>query len=233
MNFILEGIKKGIILLFGLNSEVLVILRLSLWVSMLATLIAVLIGVPLGSIIAIKKFPFKKIIIALINTGMGLPPVVVGLFVVLFLSRSGPFGFLQWLYTPIGMVLAQVIIATPIITGLSLAAVQSVDPRFYQQILSLGATTTQSIWVLLKEIRLSILAAVIAGFGSVISEVGAVMMVGGNIKGQTRVLTTATVLETHMGNFEIAIALGLILITMSFIVNLALTFIQQSREKQK
>jgi len=233
VNFILEGIKKGIILLFGLNSEVLVILRLSLWVSMLATLIAVLIGVPLGSIIAIKKFPFKKIIIALINTGMGLPPVVVGLFVVLFLSRSGPFGFLQWLYTPIGMVLAQVIIATPIITGLSLAAVQSVDPRFYQQILSLGATTTQSIWVLLKEIRLSILAAVIAGFGSVISEVGAVMMVGGNIKGQTRVLTTATVLETHMGNFEIAIALGLILITMSFIVNLALTFIQQSREKQK
>lgn len=212
-------------------NEVIVILKLSLYVSIVATLIAVCIGLPLGSIIAIKKFPLKKIVIALINTGMGLPPVVVGLFVVLLLSRNGPFGFLQWLYTPKGMIVAQVIIATPIITGLSLAAVQSVDPRFYQQILALGATTRQSICVLLKEIRLSILAAVIAGFGSIISEVGAVMMVGGNIKGQTRVLTTATVLETNMGNFEIAIALGLTLLTMSFIVNLALTFIQQHKAR--
>ncbi len=210
-------------------NEVLAILELSLYVSIAATFIAVCIGLPLGSIIAIKKFPFKKVIIALINTGMGLPPVVVGLFVVLFLSRNGPLGSLQWLYTPKGMILAQVIIATPIITGLSLAAVQSVDQRFYQQILALGATTRQSICVLLKEIRLSVLAAVIAGFGSIISEVGAVMMVGGNIKGQTRVLTTATVLETNMGNFDIAIALGLTLLTMSFIVNLALTFIQQHR----
>ncbi len=233
MNFLLEGFRKAVILLFNLNSEVLDILKLSLGVSIAAIFIAVCIGLPLGSIIAIKKFPFKKIVIALINTGMGLPPVVVGLFVVLFLSRNGPLGFLQWLYTPKGMILSQVIIATPIITGLSLAAVQSVEPRFYQQILALGATTTQSISVLIKEIRLSVLAAVIAGFGSIISEVGAVMMVGGNIKGQTRVLTTATVLETHMGNFDIAIALGLILLGMSFIVNLALTFIQQSRIKQK
>ncbi|MFH0771993.1 MAG: ABC transporter permease [Candidatus Omnitrophota bacterium] len=232
MNFILEGFKKGAVLIFGLNSEVLTILKLSLGVSIAATFIAVCIGLPLGSIIAIKKFPLKKIVIALINTSMGLPPVVVGLFVVLFLSRNGPFGFLQWLYTPKGIILAQVIIATPIITGLSLAAVQSVDPKFYRQILALGATTRQSICVLLKEIRLSVLAAVIAGFGSIISEVGAVMMVGGNIKGQTRVLTTATVLETNMGNFEIAIALGLILLTMSFIVNLALTFIQQHKAGQ-
>lgn len=231
MNFILEGFRKGIILLLALNSEVLAVLKLSLYISMLATFIAVCIGVPLGSIIAIKKFPLKKIVIALINTGMGLPPVVVGLFVVLFLSRNGPLGFLQWLYTPKGMILAQVIIAAPIITGLSLAAVQSVDPRFYQQILSLGATTRQSICVIVGEIRLAILAAVIAGFGSIISEVGAVMMVGGNIKGQTRVLTTATVLETNMGNFDVAIALGLILLTMSFMVNLALTFIQQSKAK--
>ncbi len=216
-------------MIFGLNGEVLNILKLSLFISIFATFIAVCIGVPLGSIIAIKKFPLKKIIIALINTGMGLPPVVVGLFVVLFLSRNGPLGFLQWLYTPKGMILAQVIIATPIITGLSLAAVQSVDPKFYRQILALGATTRQSICVLLKEIRLYVLAAVIAGFGSIISEVGAVMMVGGNIKGQTRVLTTATVLETNMGNFDVAIALGLVLLTMSFIVNLALTFIQQHK----
>lgn len=208
---------------------VLAIVKLTLYVSVLATLMAVCIGLPLGSIIAIKKFPLKKIIIALINTSMGLPPVVVGLFVVLLLSRNGPLGFLQWLYTPKSMILAQVIIATPIITGLSLAAVQSVDPGFYRQILALGATTTQSIYILLKEIKLSVLAAVIAGFGSIISEVGAVMMVGGNIKGQTRVLTTAIVLETNMGNFKIAILLGLILLTMSFIINLALTFIQQHK----
>jgi len=227
MGFILEGIRKGLILIFCLDKEVLTILKLSLFISAFAVLIAVLIGVPLGSIIAIKKFPLKKIIIALINTSMGLPPVVVGLFVTLFLSRSGPLGFLHWLYTAQGMIMAQVIIATPIVTGLTLAAVQSVDPKFFQQILALGANTVQALIVLIKEIRLSILAAVIAGFGSIISEVGAVMMVGGNIKEQTRVLTTAIVLETHMGNFDTAIALGLILLTMSFIINLALTFIQQ------
>lgn len=233
MNFILEGFRKGGALLFCLDSEVLAILKLSLWISIAATFVAVCIGLPLGSVIAIKRFRFKKFVIALVNTGMGLPPVVVGLFVTLFLSRNGPLGFLQWLYTPKGMILAQVIIATPIITGLSLAAVQSVEPRFYQQILALGATTRQSICVLIKEIRLSVLAAVIAGFGSIISEVGAVMMVGGNIKAQTRVLTTATVLETSMGNFDIAIALGLILLTMSFLVNLALTFIQQGKTGQR
>lgn len=231
MDFILEGIKKGILLLFTFDAEVLAVLRLSLFVSVFAVLIAVFIGVPLGSIIAIKKFPLKKIVIALINTSMGLPPVVVGLVVTLFLARSGPFGFLQWLYTVKGMILAQVIIAAPIITGLSLSAMQSVDPKLFNQILALGATTCQALFVLLKEIRISILAAVIAGFGSIISEVGAVMMVGGNIKHQTRVLTTAVVLEAHMGNFDIAIALGLILLTMSFIVNMALTFIQQHKVK--
>lgn len=229
MNFILEGIGKGIELLFSFDAEVLAVLRLSLFVSVFAVAIAVFIGVPLGSIIAIKKFPLKKIVISLINTSMGLPPVVVGLVVTLFLARSGPLGFLQWLYTVKGMILAQVIIATPIVTGLSLAAMQSIDQKFYNQIVTLGATTTQALFVLLGEIRLSILAAIIAGFGSIISEVGAVMMVGGNIKEQTRVLTTAVVLETHMGNFDIAIALGLILLTMSFIVNLALTFIQQHK----
>lgn len=229
MNFILQGFKKGVFLLFSLNSEVFTILKFSLFVSISATIIAVLLGVPLGSLIGIKKFPFKKVIISLINTCMGLPPVVVGLFVVLFLARSGPLGFLEWLYSLKGMILAQVIIATPIIAGLTIAAVQSVELKFYQQILALGATGVQAIFVLLKEIRLSILAAIIAGFGSIISEVGAVMMVGGNIKNQTRVLTTATVLETNMGNFDMAIALGLILLTMSFIINLALTYIQQKK----
>ena len=232
MNYILEGFKKGIILIFSFNEDVSVILKLSLFVSIAATLIAIVIGVPLGSIIAIKKFPFKKIVITLTNTAMGLPPVVVGLMIALILSRNGPLGFLNWLYTAKGMILAQVIIATPIITGLSLAAVQAVDPKFYQQILALGANTPQALCILIKEIRLSVLAAIIAGFGSIISEVGAVMMVGGNIKGQTRVLTTATVLETQMGNFDIAIALGIILLTMSFIVNLVLTHIQQKTPRR-
>jgi tungstate transport system permease protein len=231
MHFILEGIIKGFELIVHLDSAVLTILKLSLFVSCCATVIAVCLGVPLGSIIALRKFPLKKIAITAINTGMGLPPVVVGLIVTMFLSRNGPLGFLHWLYTPTGMIVAQLVIATPIVTGLSLAAVQSVEPKFYMQILSLGATNRQALWILLKEIRLSVLAAVIAGFGSIISEVGAVMMVGGNIKGQTRVLTTAVVLETHMGNFDIAIALGLILLTMSFIVNLALTYIQQNKAR--
>lgn len=227
MSFIFEGIRKGILLLFTFDPEVIAVLKLSLFVSVSAVLIAVFIGVPLGGIIAIKKFPLKKIVIALINTSMGLPPVVVGLVVTLFLARSGPLGFLQWLYSAKGMILAQVIIATPIVTGLSLAAAQGIDPKFYNQILALGATTAQALFVMFKEIRLSILAAVIAGFGSIISEVGAVMMVGGNIRHQTRVLTTAVVLETHMGNFDIAIALGLVLLIMSFMINLALTIIQQ------
>lgn len=220
-------------MIFTANPEVLAIVKLSLVVSLLATAVSVLIGVPLGSIIALKKFPFKKIVISLVNTGMGLPPVVVGLFVMLFLSRNGPLSFLGWLYTPMGMILAQMIIATPIITGLSMSAMQSVDPKFYQQILSLGANEWQALIVCLKEIRLSILAAVIAGFGSIISEVGAVMIVGGNIRHQTRVLTTAIVLETHMGNFDLAIALGLILLCLSFLINSALTFIQQQKAQYK
>ncbi len=229
MDFIFEGIRKGIILVATFNGEVFAVLRLSLLVSFFATIIAVLIGVPLGAAIAVRKFTFKKVLIALINTGMGLPPVVVGLVVSLFLFRNGPLGALRWLYTVQGMILAQIIIAAPIITGLTLAAFQGAEKKLYQQILALGANTAQALYILLKEIRVSVLAAVIAGFGSVISEVGAVMMVGGNIKGQTRVLTTATVLETHMGNFDMAIALGLILLSMSFIVNLALTFIQQHK----
>jgi tungstate transport system permease protein len=229
MGFIAEGFQKALHLIFSGNAEVYSIARLSLVVSMLSTGAAMLIGIPLGGWIAVKNFPSKKLVISLVNTGMGLPPVVVGLLVMLFLSRNGPLGFLDWLYTPMGMVLAQVIIATPVITGLSMSAMQSVDPKFYRQILTLGAGEWQALLVCLKEIRLSILAAVIAGFGSVISEVGAVMIVGGNIRNQTRVLTTATVLETQKGNYDVAIALGLILIMLTFIINLALTFIQQRK----
>jgi tungstate transport system permease protein len=229
MEFIIEGFRKALQLIFSGHPEILAITRLSLTVSLTATALAVLVGVPLGSWIAVKKFPLKKLLIALVNTGMGLPPVVAGLVVMLFLARSGPLGFLNWLYTPKGMIIAQFIIALPIITALSISAMQSVDPKFYNQVLALGASEWQAIKVCLKEIRLTILAAVIAGFGRLVAEVGAVMIVGGNIRHQTRMLTTATVMETQMGNFDMAIAIGLVLLTVGFIVNLALTLIQQGK----
>jgi tungstate transport system permease protein len=158
---------------------------------------------------------------------MGLPPVVVGLFVTIMLWRGSVLGFLDLLYTPGAMILAQVVIAFPIVTGLTMAALQSLNPRLPLQLLALGASRFQAVGLLLREAKLPVLAAVMAGFGGVISEVGAVLMVGGNIKGQTRVLTTATVLETRMGNFELAIALGILLLVLTFAVNLALTRIQQ------
>ncbi|MCM2266612.1 MAG: ABC transporter permease [Elusimicrobiales bacterium] len=229
MEFILQGFQKALHLILSGNPEIFAIARLSLMVSLAATAFAVLAGVPLGSWIAVKKFPLKKLLIALVNTGMGLPPVVAGLVVMLFLARSGPLGFLNWLYTPKGMIIAQFIIALPIITALSISAMQNVDPKFYNQILALGASDRQAVWICLKEIRLTIVAAVIAGFGRLVAEVGAVMIVGGNIRHQTRMLTTATVMETQMGNFDMAIAIGLVLLALGFIVNLALTVIQQNK----
>ncbi|OGS29224.1 MAG: tungstate transporter permease [Elusimicrobia bacterium RIFOXYA2_FULL_53_38] len=229
MDFIVSGFQKAIALILSGNSEIFAIARLSLTISLLATSAAALAGVPLGGWIAVKKFPLKKLLITLANTGMGLPPVVAGLVVMLFLSRNGPLGFLNLLYTPCGMALAQFIIALPIITALSISAMQSVDAGFYRQVLTLGAGDWQAIKVCLKEIRPAIFAAVIAGFGRLTAEVGAVMIVGGNMRYQTRVLTTATVLETQKGSFDMAIALGLILFLLSFTVNLALTYIQQRK----
>ena len=185
---------------------------MSLKISGLATLISLFIGVSSGALIALWQFPGKKIIVGLVNTGMGLPPVVVGLFVSIFLWRSGPFGFLELLYTPMAIVVAQSVIATPIVMGITIASLQQLPRKLKLQILALGATRIQMVWMLIKEAKLPLLAAVMAGFGGVISEVGASIMVGGNIKGYTRVLTTATVMETSKGNFDIAIALGIILL---------------------
>jgi tungstate transport system permease protein len=179
--------------------------------------------------LALLRFPGRGLVISLVNTGMGFPPVVVGLFVSILLWRSGPLGTLGWIYTPSAMVLAQLIIAGPIVTGLTLAAVQQIPDRFRLQIVALGASPVQTLGVLAREARLPMLAAAMAGFGGVISEVGASMMTGGNIRGQTRVLTTATVLETTRGNFEVAIALSIILLVIMFLVNAALTWIQQRR----
>jgi tungstate transport system permease protein len=165
--------------------------------------------------------------VSLVNTGMGLPPVVVGLFVSIFLWRNGPLGFLGLLYTPAAMVVAQSIIATPIVMGITIGAMQNLPPALKLQIRALGATRAQMVWMLMKEARLPLMAGVMAGFGGVISEIGASIMVGGNIKGYTRVLTTATVMETGRGNFDVAIALSVVLLLLSLGVNYALTLIQQ------
>jgi len=227
MELIFEGIKKAFILLFTFDPEVMGITFLSLKVSGAATLISLLIGISVGTAVALSTFPGKKIVVSLINTGMGLPPVVVGLFVSIFLWRNGPLGFLGLLYTPLAMIIAQAIIATPIVMGITVAAMQQLPKKLRLQILALGASRVQMVWTLIKEARLPLLAAVMAGFGGVISEIGASIMVGGNIKGYSRVLTTATVMETGRGNFEVAIALSIILLLLVYTINLILTHIQQ------
>jgi tungstate transport system permease protein len=232
LDIIVEGIKQAFILLFTFDREVLGITWLSLKVSGTATLISLFIGVSVGTVVALTQFPGRKFVVSLINTGMGLPPVVVGLFVTIFLWRNGPLGFLEILYTPTAIIIAQAVIATPIVMGISLAAIQNLPANLRLQILALGATRFQMVWILVKEAKLPLLAAVMAGFGGVISEVGASIMVGGNIKGYSRVLTTATVMETGKGNFDIAMALGIILLLLSFIVNAILTHIQQ-RERPR
>ncbi len=229
MELIIEGIKKAFLLFISLDPEVINITLFSLKVSGIATFISLFIGISSGTAIALLSFPGKKIIVSLVNTGMGLPPVVVGLFVTIFLWRNGPLGFLEILYTPSAMIIAQAIIATPIVMGITVAAVQQLPEKLRLQIIALGATRSQMVWMLVKEAKLPLLAAVMAGFGGVISEVGASIMVGGNIKGYTRVLTTATVMETSKGNFDIAIALSIILLVMAFLVNLVLTLVQQRR----
>ncbi len=232
MDLIIEGIKKAFILLFTLDPEVMRITLLSLKISGTATLLSLILGISLATFLALSEFPGRKIIVSLINTGMGLPPVVVGLFVSIMIWRSGPLGFLGILYTPTAMIIAQTFIAFPIVTGITLVAIQQLPKELRLQILALGATRSQLIWTLLKEARIPLLAAVIAGFGAVISEVGASIMVGGNIKGLTRVLTTATVLETSKGNFDIAIALGIILLIFAYLITLILTYIQQWERSQ-
>lgn len=227
MDIIVEGIIKAFELLFTLDQEVWGITLLSLRISGTATLVSLLIGVTTGTAVALLNFPGKRVVVSLINTGMGLPPVVVGLFVTIMLWRSGPFDFLGLLYTPTAMIIAQAIIATPIVTGISLAAMQQLPQKLRLQILALGATRLQMVWMLVKEAKLPLLAAVMAGFGGVISEVGASIMVGGNIRGYSRVLTTATVMETSRGNFDIAIALSIILLLFAYIINLILTHVQQ------
>lgn len=232
MDLIVQGLVEAFHLIVGGDREVLGVTFFSLLVSGSATLFSLLIGIPLGTVLALTRFPGRRFVLSLINTGMGLPPVVVGLFVTIMLWRNGPLSYLDILYTPTAMVIAQTIIAAPIVMGITIAAIQNLPPNLRLQILALGASRSQMIWLLVKEARLPLLAAIMAGFGGVISEVGASIMVGGNIKGYTRVLTTATVMETSMGNFDRAIALGIILLGLCFAINYILTLVQQ-RERPR
>lgn len=207
--------------------ELLEITWRSLVVSGSALLVVVLVGLPLGALLGLYEFRGRKLAFALVNTGMGLPPVLVGLVVALLLFRGGPLGFLDWMYTTQGMVLAQSIIALPIIVGLTAAGLAQLEPRLVVQIRSLGATELQTMSLALQEARKSLLAAIMAGFGGALSEVGAVMMVGGNIRHDTRVLTGAIVQHTRMGEFGAAVLLGLVLLGLAFAINLYFTLVQQ------
>jgi tungstate transport system permease protein len=227
MDSILEGFRRAFTLIVHLDAELLEIIFLSLKVSGVALIIATVLGLPVGTVIGLKKFPGRGLIISLLNSFMGLPPVVVGLFVYLFLSRSGPLGFMGLLYSPSAMIIAQTILAFPIVAALSHSAIIKVDPLTKQASLALGATSLQVSGTVINEARYGIMAAVIAALGRVMAEVGAILIVGGNIAGYTRVMTTTIALETDKGEFELAIALGIILLLISFLINAGLYFIQK------
>lgn len=230
MDELTRGFIHAIYLIFSFDPALYEIIFLSLRVTGLALLISMLIGVPTGAALGLSRLRARGLVTALLYTGMGLPPVVVGLFVYLMLSRSGPFGALGWLFTPSAMVVAQVIIAFPLVAGLTMTAVQGVDPALRVQVRSLGATRVQETWAVLREARIGVVAAIVAAFGGIISEVGAVMLVGGNIEGKTRVLTTAIVLNTRTGEFNLAIALGIILLALAFLANVAMLRLQGRSE---
>jgi tungstate transport system permease protein len=221
-----DGLLEALRLLWTGDEQTWAITGLTLRVSITATLIALLIGVPLGAVLALGRFRGRRVLLAIANTGMGLPPVVVGLFITVLLWRNGPLGAFGLLYTPTAMVIAQAGIATPVVVALTAAALQQVDPDFLLQMRGLGATRLRALGALLVEAKLPLLAAGMAGFGAVVSEVGAAQMVGGNLAGETRVLTTAAVLATSRGQFALAIAFGLVLLAISFAVNLAVTLAQ-------
>jgi tungstate transport system permease protein len=222
MKDLLQGLVQAFGLILSLDPALYEVIWLSLYVSGVALGYSTLIGIPLGAFLALKRFYGRRLIMALLYTGMGFPPVVIGLFVYLMLSRSGPIGTLGWLFTPRAIIVAQTIISFPLVAGFTMAAVLGVDPNLRRQLISLGATGLQATLAILAEARIGVIVSVIAGFGSVISEVGAVILVGGNIEGKTRTLTTAIVLETRKGNFDLAMALGIILLIISFLVNLAM-----------
>jgi tungstate transport system permease protein len=232
MATLLQALQDAIGLLLELDPALVSVVWLTLQVSGGALALALILGLPVGTLLGLRdRVPAAGLVQPLIYTGMGLPPVVVGLFVYLLLSNQGVLSALHWLFTPAAMIFAQTIIALPLVVGLTLTAVQAVDAGLRLQLVALGATRRQLAWAVLDEARPGVYAAILAAFGSIISEVGAVMLVGGNIEGQTRVLTTAIVLETRKGNFALALALGIILLTLTFVANLALFRLQGWRAR--
>ena len=229
MELVWRGLTEAFRLLISGDREVWQIAYLTIRVSGVATLLSILIGIPLGAVLGLGKFPGKSLLQSIVNSAMGLPPVVVGLWISLLLWRSGPLGNLGLMYTPIALVVAQVVIATPRVAALTMAGVMQVENGIAEQITGLGASRVQQVYLILKQAWLSLVAASMAGFGAVVAEVGAAMAVGGNIRGQTRVLSTAIVLEVNKGNFDIAIALSFILLSLSYIVALTLTMLQRRR----
>jgi tungstate transport system permease protein len=221
--------REALRLLLSGDAELYGIIARSLLISGVATLVAMLVGIPLGYALARGRFPGRTLLLGMVNTGMGMPPVVVGLVVWLLLTRSGTFGDLELIYTPQAMIIAQFVIATPLVVGFTAASIQALPAQLPDLLTSLGAGRVQALWILSREARLGLLAAVMAGFGAVVSEVGASMTVGGNLRGSTRVLTTAIVTETSRGNLPVALALGCLLLSLAFAVNLRLTLVQQRR----
>jgi tungstate transport system permease protein len=229
MDIVWDGLRKAFEMLIHGDRELLRITLLTLRVSGTATLISLALGVPVGLLLGLARFPGRRLVASFVNAGMGLPPVVVGLWVSIFLWRYGPLGFFEAMYTPSAMIAAQVIIAAPKVAGLSMAGILQLNPKLHLQIMALGANRWQGYRLLIREARYSILAATMAGFGAVVAEVGASMMVGGNLQGSTRVLSTAMVLEVNKGNFDVAIALSLVLLLLAYAVTACLTLIQQRR----
>lgn len=227
MTALTEGFARAFSLIIHLDAELLGIILLSLKVSGFALVIGTAGGLPIGALVGLRRFPFRRVTISLLNTFMGLPPVVVGLFLYLILSRSGPLGFMGLLYTPSAMVIAQAVLALPIVASLSHSAVVNVDPIIRQASLSLGATPFQATLTIIREARYGIMSGVIAAFGRVMAEVGAILIIGGNIAGYTRVMTTTIALETDKGNFELALALGIILLMISLVINSMLHVVQK------
>jgi tungstate transport system permease protein len=230
MDFIAQGIGEGLLRLAHMDPDVIDAAGTSLIVSGSATALSIVTGVPLGALIGLVRFRGRRAVFALVNTGMGLPPVVVGLFIAVFIWRSGPFGDLNWYCTRQAMIAAQYILAAPPVIGLTAVAMQSLDPMLRVQVAALGASRAQSLWIVVRESRLLLLTAAMAGFGEVISEIGASLMVGCNIRGETRILSTAITLETGKGEFGSAFALAFILLALIFAVNFVTTSVQQRRE---
>jgi len=226
MDFLIDSFASALLLVLSLDAEMISIVGVSIRVSISSTLIAGLFGVPLGFIIAFSEWPGKPLVITVLNTLLALPTVVIGLFVYAFISRRGIFGPFDLLYTQAAIVLGQVILIIPVVTAFTIAAISRIDERYRKTAMTLGANRIQTAWVVFREARFGIVAAIVAAFGRVISEVGISMMLGGNIKGFTRTMTTAMALEYDKGSFTLAIALGIVLLGLSFGMNLLFHFFQ-------